>query len=460
MMNEPPGTPANDSPRHLPHVPAAHPGRASIAALAPAACAPGSDDIYRQLQEELDDARLLHSISAMLVDENSVDQLLQKLVDAATRVMRSDFGSIQRFDEQRDALQLISTQGLGDEALAYFEWVHRGRGTTCGKALQLGERVVVADFEQCDFLAGSEDLVAFRRAGVRAAQSTPLLTRNGRLVGMITTHWTRVCVPRERDLRILDIVARQAADLIERNMSAEALRQQTARLLEADRRKDEFIATLAHELRNPLAPIRNGVTLLKLGSGEQAPRVLSMMERQLTHMVRLVDDLLDASRIGRGVMTLKRERVQLQAVIDSAIETSRPAIDAGGHAFTVSVNCGERWLVADTTRLAQIISNLLNNAAKYTPAGGAIDLTAHAGADAIVIAIRDSGIGIAADMLERIFELFAQVETAHNSSHGGLGVGLALSQHLAQLHGGHIDVNSDGVGHGSLFRLHLPLAGT
>jgi signal transduction histidine kinase/ActR/RegA family two-component response regulator len=415
------------------------------------------DEVQRQLETELEDARLLHSISSMMIDEDSVDALYQKLVDAATLIMRSDFGSMQRYDEARGELQMIAHHGLDDEALQFWQWVYPGRATTCGKALEIGKRVVVKDFEACDFIVGSDDLIAFRKAGVRAAQSTPLLTRGGRLVGMITTHWTHCHEPKERDLRLFDIIARQAADLIERNSSAQALRQHAGRLVEADRYKDQFLATLAHELRNPLAPLRTGLTLLKIGTAEQATRVLPMMERQLGHMVRLIDDLLDVSRVSRGMVTLQRHRVALDVLIDSAVETSRPLINAANHQFTVSVPGGVVYLDVDATRVVQIISNLLNNAAKYTSNGGRLDLVAEVIGDEVLIRIIDTGIGIAPEMLPRIFELFSQVDRAAERSQSGLGVGLALARHLAQLHGGSIDVASAGANRGSVFTLRLPV---
>jgi signal transduction histidine kinase/ActR/RegA family two-component response regulator len=418
------------------------------------------DETQRQLKAELEDARLLHGISAMLIDENTLGDLYQKLVDAATLVMRSDCGSMQRYDQERGALELIAHHGLDAEALAFWHWVHPGRATTCGRALEVSARVIVPDFESCDFIAGSEDLVAFRKAGVKSAQSTPLLTRDGRLVGMITTHWTRDHEPGERELRLLDIVARQAADLIERNTSAEALRRQASRLLEADRYKNEFLATLAHELRNPLAPIQTGLAVLKIGKPEQAPRVLSMMERQLGHMVRLIDDLLDVSRISRGMVTLKRARVELSTVIDSAVETSRPLINAAKHQFTVTMPGNIVWLDADVTRVAQIISNLLNNAAKYTPPGGRIELAAQTVGDEVVVRVIDNGIGIPPAMLPRIFELFTQVDAAIDRSQGGLGVGLALAKQLAEMHQGGIEVESGGRAGGSVFSLRLPIAAT
>lgn len=315
----------------------------------------------------------------------------------------------------------------------------------------------VADFESCDFIAGSDDLVAFRRAGVRAAQSTPLLTRNGKLVGMITTHWTQEHQARERDLRLFDIIARQAADLIERHTAAQALREHASRLVEADRYKDEFLATLAHELRNPLAPIRTGLDLLELGNAEQSRRVLPMMGRQLNHMVRLIDDLLDVSRISRGMVTLRRDKVEMNAVIESAIETSRPLIDAGRHGFSVMLPDQAVWLDVDATRIAQVISNLLNNAAKYTPQGGQIDLLAEVLDGQVKISVRDTGIGIPAAMLAGIFELFAQVDRGNERSQSGLGVGLALARHLAEMHQGRIEVASPGANGGSVFTLYLPI---
>jgi len=415
------------------------------------------DAAQRRLEAELEDAPLLHGVSAMLVDEHSVGELFQRIVDAATLIMHSDFGSMQRFDPDRGELQLIAHQGLDDEALEFWQWVRPGRATTCGKALSLQRRVVVGDFESCDFIAGSDDLVAFRTAGVRSAQSTPLLTRNGRLVGMITTHWTREHAPQERELRMLDIVARQAADLIERNASAEALRRQAERLVQADRYKNEFLAILAHELRNPLAPIRTGLSILKLGKPEQAPRILDIMERQLGHMVHLIDDLLDVSRISSGKVTLKRSCVELAGIIDSAVEASRPAIGAAGHRFTVMMPGTPVWLDADPTRIAQIVSNLLNNAAKYTPQGGKIDLVADADQGSVRIRIADNGIGIEAAMLPHIFDLFTQVDGASERSQGGLGVGLALARRLAEMHGDRIDADSPGKDAGAAFTLTLPV---
>ncbi len=416
------------------------------------------EETQQRLETELEDARLLHSISSMLISEKSLDALYQKIVEVATRIMRSDFGTMQRLDEERGELQLIAQQGLNDEALAFWGWVHLGRATTCGRALELNDRVITPDFETCDFIAGSEDLLEFRKANVRAAQSTPLLTREGKLVGMLTTHWTGCHTPGERELRLLDIVARQAADVIERAAGVQALRDRADQMAEADRHKNEFLATLAHELRNPLAPIRSGLTVLKMGKLEQSPRILDVMERQLGHMVRLIDDLLDVSRVSSGKIILKPVRVELSNVIESAVEASRPLINTSGHRLTVTMPDAPIWLDADPTRIAQIIGNLLNNAAKYTPRGGLIDLVIDTLDGAARIRVSDNGIGITEAMLPKIFDLFTQVDDTIDRSQGGLGVGLALARSLARMHDGTVQADSAGRDRGSVFTLTLPCA--
>jgi PAS domain S-box-containing protein len=228
-------------------------------------------------------------------------------------------------------------------------------------------------------------------------------------------------------------------------------------VVEADQRKDEFIATLAHELRNPLAPIRTGLEILKR-VGElppQAARTREVMERQLTHMVRLVDDLLDVSRISRGRLELRLEPITLDQVIQSALEACQPAIDAAGHALSVEQAAMPLRVHADHTRLAQVVSNLVGNAIRYTPAGGRIEVSTRAEAGQAVIAVTDTGVGIAPGMLERIFDLFTQGSTAQRQ--GGLGIGLWLVRRLVELHHGQIDATSPGPGQGSVFTVRLPL---
>ncbi len=243
-------------------------------------------------------------------------------------------------------------------------------------------------------------------------------------------------------------------DITEAKLAEEALR-------DSDRRKDEFLATLAHELRNPLAPIRNGLEVMRR-AGEDPSAVESaraMMERQLAHLVRLVDDLLDLSRISRGKIDLRMERVELSRVVQQAVETSRPAIEAGHHELSVELPDRPILVDADVTRLAQVIANLLNNAAKYTPGGGRIRLLAEQSGDRVTVKVLDNGVGIPAPMLPRIFEMFTQVDRSLERSQGGLGIGLSLVKGLVERHGGSVEARSDGHGLGSEFEVTLPAAG-
>jgi CheY-like chemotaxis protein len=229
-------------------------------------------------------------------------------------------------------------------------------------------------------------------------------------------------------------------------------------LREADRRKDEFLALLAHELRNPLAPLRNGLRVLRLADSDAGERMAAqeVMERQLEHMVRLIDDLLDISRISRNKMELRRSRVRLVEVVRNAVETARPEIDSAGHELTVSLPPEPVTLDADLTRLAQVFGNLLTNSAKYTPCGGQIEIAAARRGDDVFISVRDNGIGIPAPALPAIFEMFSQVDRSIERSRGGLGIGLALVKQLVEMHGGSIWAESEGEGKGCLFTVRLP----
>ena len=229
-------------------------------------------------------------------------------------------------------------------------------------------------------------------------------------------------------------------------------------LTEADRRKDEFLATLAHELRNPLAPLRSGLDILRASpTAPNAEEIRDMMDRQLSHLVRLVDDLLDVSRVSQGKVELRKAQLALSELIKTAVEASTPLINAGRHELILDLPDAEVWLDADLTRLSQVISNLLNNAAKYTPEGGRIVVSAQRDGKEVLISVSDNGIGIPADMLPRVFDLFAQVRDNLDRSRGGLGIGLALVKQLVEMHDGVIVAESAGPGKGSSFRLRLPV---
>jgi PAS domain S-box-containing protein len=244
-----------------------------------------------------------------------------------------------------------------------------------------------------------------------------------------------------------------SADFTELKTSEEALR-------EIDRRKNDFLAMLAHELRNPLAPIRNSLAILRVAGGSRAEdEIHEMMERQVDQMVRLVDDLLEIARITRGKIELRRERVDLAAVLRAAIETSQPLIAGARHAFEVSLADEPLVVDADATRLAQVFSNLLNNAAKYTEPGGHIRLEARREGGEAVVSVADDGIGIASEMLPEVFEIFTQIDRTASRAQGGLGIGLALVKRLVELHRGRVEARSAGPGTGSEFVVRLPLEG-
>jgi signal transduction histidine kinase len=234
----------------------------------------------------------------------------------------------------------------------------------------------------------------------------------------------------------------------------------TAALREADRRKDEFLAMLAHELRNPLAPIRTAVQLLRLKELPEAhsTRARDTIDRQVEHLVCLIDDLLDVSRITRGMITLQREAVPAGAIVARAIEITRPAMDTKRHELVLELADEPLLILGDRTRLVQIVGNILHNATKFMEPGGRILLRVVRDGDAAVITVKDQGIGIPSDRIERVFDLFTQVHAAGDGGQGGLGIGLALVRRLVEMHGGAVSARSDGTGHGTEIRVTLPLA--
>jgi signal transduction histidine kinase/ActR/RegA family two-component response regulator len=258
-------------------------------------------------------------------------------------------------------------------------------------------------------------------------------------------------------------IGRRSHALQEANLTLEHEMQVRHRaeqaLLVADRRKDEFLATLAHELRNPLAPIRTGLDILRLRSGDAqaTQRATDIMERQLRQMVRLVDDLLDVSRINTGKFAIKMGRVELKAVVNDALEVVRSYIELHGHELVIDLPDRPVFLNGDATRLAQILSNLLNNAAKYTNRGGRVSLSARVEDKSLIVVVADNGIGIAPDMLASVFEMFVQVDSTLERTNAGLGVGLSLARRLVELHHGTIEAHSGGIGRGSEFTVRLPI---
>jgi signal transduction histidine kinase/CheY-like chemotaxis protein len=392
----------------------------------------------------------LNELSSRLWRMRSLREGLDEMLAATIELLGADMGNVQILDAERGALVIAAQRGFKRDFLDFFREVSTTDDSACGRALRSGARMVIEDIEADAPFAPLRPIA--RAAGYRAVQSTPLIGRDGTPLGMLSTHFRSVHRPGEQDLRRLDLYARQAADFIERCRTDEALR-------ESDRRKDEFLATLAHELRNPLAPVRNAIQILHL-KGPATPELewaCDVIDRQMQQMTRLIDDLMDVSRITRGRLELRRDRVELARVLQGAVETSRPLIDGSGHELTVALPADPVYLNGDITRLAQVFSNLLNNAARYSQRGSRISLTVERQGSEVVVSVRDTGIGIPKEMLPRIFDLFTQVDRSLECTQGGLGVGLTLVKRLVEMHGGSVAAHSDGAGTGSAFVVRLPI---
>jgi PAS domain S-box-containing protein len=324
------------------------------------------------------------------------------------------------------------------------------------KALRTGQPEwvpTIPDSLLAELAQDEEHLRIIRQLGLKSYICAPLRSRS-RTLGVLTF----ATAESGRVFDATDLTA--AEDLANRAVIAIENATLLATLKETDRRKDEFLAMLAHELRNPLAPIRNAVQIFR-GKGLPVPELqwaTEVIDRQVHQMTRLVDDLLDVSRITRGKVELRKELVDLGTVVSNAVEASRPLIEKWGHELTVTIPPQPIRLEADPTRLAQVFLNLLNNAAKYTDPGGRIGLSAERLDDHVAVRVKDNGIGIPIEMLPRVFDLFAQVDRTVERSEGGLGIGLTLVQRLVQMHGGTVEAHSDGPGQGSEFVVRLPTA--
>jgi signal transduction histidine kinase/DNA-binding response OmpR family regulator len=403
----------------------------------------------QRLAAELEAMSRLHALSSRLMAVVDVRTALDDLLENAILSCEADFGNVQVYNPQIKALEIVVQRGFQRDFLDYFLTVRVDDGSACALAMKSGERIVIEDVQEDPAFEPHRSIAAV--ADFRGVHSTPLKDRNGSVIGMLSVHFRQPHRSSEREQRLLDLYARHASDLIERNRFEEALK-------EANHRKDEFLATLAHELRNPLAPILNALQIIRLSPNPQTwADARSMMERQLGQMVRLIDDLLDVSRITRGKVLLQRERVELATIVRNAVEACRPLIESCGHELHVSLPPKPLFLDADSTRLTQVFSNLLNNAAKYSDWGAHINLTAERKGKEVVVGVKDTGIGIAPDMLPKVFEWFTQVHRDQKRSHGGLGIGLTLVKRLVEMHGGAIQASSDGPGKGSHFVVRLPL---
>lgn len=412
----------------------------------------------RAAAADLRDTRLLHELAARQIGESDENRLFDEILAAAMTITQADGGTIQLLDERSQVLTFVAIRGLPVELSSQFQEVTAASTSPCGVVLATGQRALL-DFDVDESRDVDGTLRLHRAHGLLSAQSMPLTSRSGRLLGVLSTHWkTRRTHMAEREVRFLDLLGRQAADLIARLRAEHGLRASEQQLREGARRKDEFLAVLAHELRNPLAALSAASALLTRveQKPEIATRARDALQRQIHHMARLLDDLLDMARIANGIIQLRMTPVDLADIVSSACDTVRPLIEARQHTLRLQISDTAAYVCGDSVRLSQIISNLLTNSAKYTPERGVIDVSLIVRPDQVVLSISDNGVGISPELLPRIFDMFSQEMRSHETS-GGLGIGLALAKGLVHMHNGHIEVTSPGKGQGSTFTVTLPL---
>jgi PAS domain S-box-containing protein len=399
-------------------------------------------------------AAMQNAVTQALAESSDLEEAVPKLLQSICESLEWEVGSLWEVDDERSVLRCTDIYHLPQVEVPRFEAASRARVFERGAGLPgrvwaSGASTWIPD------VTGDEN---FSRAplaigeGLHTAIGFPVVLE-GRVLGVLEFFTREVWEPDEVLLDVMKSVGSQIGQFIERRRAEAALK-------DADRRKDEFLAMLSHELRNPLAPIRNAVQIFrtkKLSALPELQWATELIDRQVHHMTRLVDDLLDVSRITQGKVELRKERVELTEVLKAAVEASRPWIEKRGHRLKLNFPPRRIQLVADPTRLAQMVSNLLNNAAKYTGHGGSIELSAMQEAGNVVIRVKDNGIGIPSDMLSRVFDLFTQVgRAAETETEGGLGIGLTLVKRLAEMHGGSVEAHSEGPGKGSEFMVRVP----
>jgi signal transduction histidine kinase/ActR/RegA family two-component response regulator/PAS domain-containing protein len=413
-----------------------------------------------ELRQQLGDLQRLHALSQRVASgTDDVAVHLQSVLDLIVDFHGARHGLLALHSSAGAPPRARASVGCDPALLPLLARAFAGDAGLCAPLAGGAERVVVADLVVMlaamlaatttpPAAAGIPDAALLREwsatTGVRAVHCRALRAAGGELLGVMVVMLEQSREPTTRELRLADICAATATNVIERE--------------QADRRKNEFLATLAHELRGPLAPVRHAVHLL--ASDDPDPRRQqwgrAVIERQVQRMALLLDDLLDVSRITRGALELRIGRVELAALVETAIETARPLIDAKRHALEVALPAGSVLLAADPLRLSQALSNLLTNAAKYTDPGGRIGVEARLTDAGLSIVVRDSGIGLAPAAIPTLFEMFSQVDSVIDRAEGGLGIGLALVRGIVELHGGRVTAASGGPGCGSEFTLDLP----
>lgn len=405
-----------------------------------------SEQRFREYSaKQVEGLMYLNGLASKLAHTYDARSMLEAILSTILPLYQADQSMLSLYHPETGTLQAGAYRGLDEKFLERLS----GSGA-CDATLQQKRRIVVEDTET-DPLFDSVRHVA-REYGFRAVHSMPIITREEKCIGVLSVYFPHPRRPTKLEMQFMDICVRQAADFIERINAEEMIK-------EADRRKDEFLATLAHELRNPLAPIKNALHILEAPQAREEIKqeARHMMQRQVHQMQRLIDDLMDVARVSRGKIELKKQYITINEVIQNAIEIARPLITAKKQNLAITLPPETITLDGDVVRLSQIFANLLNNAAKYMNKEGVITLAAHKQGTEVVVSIKDNGIGIPAYMLPSVFDMFVQVDNALERAQGGLGIGLTLVKELVALHGGRVIAYSEGTGKGSEFIVYLPI---
>lgn len=388
-----------------------------------------------------------------------LDTLLRETEAQSDRGMRC---AILLLDKSGRHLHLGAAPSLPAAYLEVINGMAIGPQTGfCGAAAEERKPVICAD------IASTTRWAAYKEAatahGLAACCATPIFSLEGNLLGTASMYYSQPQEPSERDLRLIDRANQLAAIIIERKLADESLKERTADLMRADRSKDEFLAMLAHELRNPLAPLRNAAEILRepASSAEERDEAQHVVDRQIASMTRMIDDLLDVARITEGRIDLRLEPLALDSILTVAASTIQASCALQKQVFTLQLPEQPVYLNGDPTRLEQVFGNILVNATKYSGEGSHITLSAEqvteGGSPQVIVRVRDDGVGIDADLLPHVFDLFVQASRSLDREHGGLGIGLSLVRRLVKLHGGTVEAHSDGPGHGAEFVVRLPV---
>ncbi|HRI66238.1 MAG TPA: chemotaxis protein CheB [Polyangium sp.] len=412
-------------------------------------------DAQARLGSDLQAMSTLQKLGSLFIAEGNLDSILHQIVEAAVAIAAADFAAIQIFDPNTKQLGILAQRGFEPWWVEHCNKVQDQCASR--RALENGERIIIEDVETDPILAGTDELEMQRRAGVRALQATPLVSRSGRPLGVFSTHTKKPGRPSERTLQLLDLLARQASDIVDRAQAEEA-REAHLQLVDADRRKNEFLAMLSHELRNPLTPILTSLHILDIAEpgSEKARKAKAVIGRQVSHLTHLIEDLLDVTRITSGKVQF--EILDMNELVQRVVADHRDVFAAQGLGLELQQAPTPVWVHGDKTRLSQVIGNILQNAAKFTSRGGkaVVVVENQAAQQQAIVRILDTGRGIAPEMLPRLFEPFTQADASLDRAKGGLGLGLAVVKGLVELHGGSVRGESDGQGKGAVFTVVLP----